>query len=61
MRLTLERDNGDKHAIVIDGEPTPGNRLDTLNMMAKLLHAWAIERDKTPIEGDKDEDKDNGC
>jgi hypothetical protein len=61
MRLTLERDNGEKHAIVIEGEPTPGNRLETLNMASKLLHAWAVERDKSPEEGNKDDDKDNGC
>jgi hypothetical protein len=60
MRLTLERDNGETHCVVAS-EPTPGNRLEVLGMMTKLLHSWAIERDKEPIEGIKDQDKDNGC
>jgi hypothetical protein len=48
MRLTLERDNGDKHAIVMDGEPE--DRPEALRMMARLLDTWATERDKSGIE-----------
>jgi hypothetical protein len=49
MRLTLERDNGDKHSIVMDGEPE--DRPEALRMMARLLDSWAIERDKDAIKG----------
>jgi hypothetical protein len=48
MKLTLERDNGDKHSIVMDGEPE--DRPQAIRMMARLLNTWATERDKDAIE-----------
>jgi hypothetical protein len=48
MRLTLERDNGDKHSIVMDREPE--DRPEALKLMARLLDSWATESDKTVLE-----------
>jgi hypothetical protein len=47
MRLTLERDNGDKHSVVMDGEPE--DRPEAIKLMARLLDTWATERDKTTL------------
>jgi hypothetical protein len=46
MKLTLELDNGEKNTITLEGELDPGERLETLKGMCRLLDMWATMRDK---------------
>jgi hypothetical protein len=51
MKLTLERDNGTKCAIVLEGgEDKLENRLEAMQGICKLLDSWATERDKDATE-----------
>ncbi len=50
MRLSLELPDGRKTAVNLEGPIAPEDRLETMQQICALLHAWALETEKDEQE-----------
>jgi hypothetical protein len=58
MKLTLQTDDGKTNTVNMEGELAPGERLEAVLTMARMLDLMAAQGPENTPEG---EDKDNGC